>query len=55
MLRTLGTLPFFGARLQVPNAAGVFDEHGALTDAKVRSQLTKYMVAFVQFVTRQAG
>ena len=55
VLRTLGTLPFFGARLQVPNAAGVFDEHGALSDAKVRSQLTKYMVAFVQFVTRQSG
>jgi chromate reductase len=55
VLRTLGTLPFFGARLLVSNAGKVFDEHGALTDAAVRTQLEKYMAAFAQFVTRQAA
>lgn len=58
VLRTLGTQPFFGARVQVPGAASVFDVHGKLTDAKVRGQLQKYMagfVQFVQFVTRQAS
>jgi chromate reductase, NAD(P)H dehydrogenase (quinone) len=54
VLRTLGTLPFFGARMQVSSAAKVFDEHGALVDATVRGQLTRYMAGFVQFVTRQA-
>ena len=54
VLRTLGTLPFFGARVQVSSAAKVFDEHGALIDATVRGQLTRYMAGFVQFVTRQA-
>ena len=54
VLRTLGTLPFFGARVQVASAAKVFDEHGALVDATVRGQLTRYMAGFVQFVTRQA-
>jgi NAD(P)H-dependent FMN reductase len=54
VLRTLGTLPFFGARTQVSSAAKVFDEHGALVDVTVRGQLTRYMAGFVQFVTRQA-
>jgi NAD(P)H-dependent FMN reductase len=53
VLRTLGTLPFFGARVQVSGAATVFDEHGKLVDAKVRGQLERYMAGFVQFVTRQ--
>jgi chromate reductase len=53
VLRTLGTLPFFGARVQVGGAAKVFDEHGALIDATVRGQLQRYMAGFVQFVTRQ--
>ena len=54
VLRTLGTQPYFGARVQIASAASVFDEHGKLLDARVRSQLTKYMAGFVQFVTRQA-
>jgi chromate reductase, NAD(P)H dehydrogenase (quinone) len=53
VLRTLGTLPFFGARVQVAGAGKVFDEHGALVDATVRGQLQRYMAGFVQFVTRQ--
>jgi len=52
VLRTLGTMPFFGARVQVPGAAKVFNEHGALIDPTVRGQVEKYMAGFVQFVTR---
>jgi NAD(P)H-dependent FMN reductase len=54
VLRTLGTVPFFGARVQVSNAAKVFDEQGKLTDPAVRGQVEKYMAAFGQFVTRLA-
>ena len=55
VLRTLGTLPFFGARLLVAHAGKVFDEHGALTDAAVRGQLEKYVAAFASFVERFAA
>jgi NAD(P)H-dependent FMN reductase len=55
VLRTLGTLPFFGARLQVANAAKVFDEAGQIVDATVRALLEKYMAGFAAFVARQAG
>jgi NAD(P)H-dependent FMN reductase len=54
VLRTLGTMPFFGARVQVSNAAKVFDEHGKLTDPVVRGQVEKYMAAFGRFVMRLA-
>lgn len=54
VLRTLGTLPFFGARVQVAHASKVFDENGALIDAAIRTQLTSYLAAFASFVIRQA-
>ncbi|HET7501491.1 MAG TPA: NADPH-dependent FMN reductase [Kofleriaceae bacterium] len=54
VLRTLGTVPFFGARVQVANAGKVFDEHGKLTDPTVRGQVERYMAGFAQFVTRLA-
>jgi NAD(P)H-dependent FMN reductase len=54
VLRTLGTLPFFGARLMVSHAAKVFDDHGSLVDAAVRAQVEKYMTGFAAFVARQA-
>jgi len=53
VLRTLGTLPFFGARVQLANAAKMFDEHGKLTDQAARAQVERYMAAFGLFVTRQ--
>lgn len=55
VLRTLGTLPFFGARVQVGNAGKVFDASGALVDETVRGQLAKYMTAYVQFVAKIAA
>ena len=54
VLRTLGTLPFFGARVQVSGAAKVFDDAGRLVDSVVRGQLEKYMAGFTAFVARQA-
>ena len=54
VLRTLGTLPFFGARVQVSSAAKAFDDQGRLVDPTVRGQLEKYMAAFAAFVARNA-
>jgi chromate reductase, NAD(P)H dehydrogenase (quinone) len=54
VLRTLGTLPFFGARVLVSGAAKVFDERGELIDEAVRRQLERYMARFSEFVARQA-
>lgn len=52
VLRTLGTLPFFGARVQVAHAAKVFDDDGHLIDAAVRAQLETYLARFAEFVAR---
>jgi chromate reductase, NAD(P)H dehydrogenase (quinone) len=54
VLRTLGTLPFFGGRVLVSAAAKAFDEQGALTDTAARGQLEKYMARFAEFVTQQS-
>jgi chromate reductase len=52
VLRTLGTIPFFGARVQVAHASKVFDASGALVDDAVRGQLERYLTAFADFVGR---
>lgn len=54
VLRTLGTQPWFGGRLQVPRAASVFDESGVLKDAAVEEQLKQFLAGYVTFV-RRAG
>ena len=54
VLRTLGTLPFFGGRVQVSGAGKVFDDHGLLVDPTVRAQVEKYMAGFAAFVARHA-
>jgi NAD(P)H-dependent FMN reductase len=54
VLRTLGTLPFFGARVQVSSAGKVFDDQGRLVDPTVRGQIEKYMAGFAAFVARNA-
>lgn len=51
VLKTLGTQPWFGARLQVSRAREVFDKEGNLVDARVREQLTKFMAGFAAFCT----
>jgi chromate reductase, NAD(P)H dehydrogenase (quinone) len=55
VLRTLGTEPWFGARLTVSRAAGAFDESGALKDAAVEDQLKKFLEGYVGFVERLKG
>src|SRR5215468_7473579 len=54
VLRTLGALPFFGARVQVSGAGKAFDDHGRLVDPTVRGQVEKYMAGFAAFVARHA-
>ncbi len=50
VLRTLGTRPWFGARLLVSRAGQVFNSSGELTDEAVRKQLGAFLNGFVQFV-----
>jgi NAD(P)H-dependent FMN reductase len=52
VLRTLGTVPYFGARVQISSAGKVFDERGKLADDAVRAQVERYMRGFVDFVSR---
>jgi chromate reductase, NAD(P)H dehydrogenase (quinone) len=53
VLKTLGTNPWFGARLQVARAGDVFDKDGALVDERVREQLRKFLAGFAAFVASQ--
>ena len=55
VLRTLGTLTWFGGRLMVPRAASVFDESGTLKDAAVEEQLRQFLAGYVSFVRRHGG
>lgn len=54
VLRTLGTKPWYGGRLMVSRAHGVFDENGMLTDDQVKEQLRAFILGFADFV-RSAG
>jgi chromate reductase len=54
VLRTLGTHPWFGGRLLVARAGGVFDESGALKDAAIEEQLKQFLAGYVSFVQRAA-
>jgi chromate reductase, NAD(P)H dehydrogenase (quinone) len=50
VLRTLGTHAWFGGRLLVARAGGVFDEAGALKDAAIEEQLKQFLAGYVSFV-----
>jgi chromate reductase, NAD(P)H dehydrogenase (quinone) len=52
VLRTLGTRPWFGGRLQVADAGAVFDEAGTLADETVEKLLGAFVRAFIAFVER---
>jgi NAD(P)H-dependent FMN reductase len=54
VLRTLGTHAWFGGRLLVARAGGVFDEAGALKDATIEEQLKQFLGGYVSFVQRAA-
>lgn len=45
VLRTLGTRPWFGAKLMVSRAGSVFEE-GSLKDEKIRGQLGGFLAGF---------
>ena len=49
VLRTLATLPWFGARLPVSRAAGLFDSEGKLIDAGTRDRLRSFVTGFAAF------
>lgn len=50
VLKTLGTQPWFGARLEVSRANNAFDANGRLVDEQIRARLAKFMQGFVEFV-----
>ena len=50
VLRTLGTRYWTGSRLLVSRAGQVFDEAGALQDARIKEQLQAYLAGFVSYV-----
>jgi NAD(P)H-dependent FMN reductase len=52
VLRTLGTDPWFGARVLVPRGGSVFDAEGKLVDEKIRERLRRYVEGFAAFVAR---
>jgi chromate reductase len=54
VLRTLGTRPWFGGRMQVSRAGNVFDAAGELTDEAIRAQLRNYLAGFVDFIRNRA-
>jgi len=55
VLRTLGTLPYFGGRLELASAGKVFDGSGEIVDAKVKELLGKYVAGFAKFVAEHAA
>ncbi len=50
VLRTLGTRTWFGGKMMVSRAGGVFNDAGELTDEAIRAQLQKYLAGFVAFI-----
>lgn len=55
VLRTLDTLPYFAARIQVPQAGQAFDAEGHLIDARIKGELEKAMRGFVEFAQASAA
>jgi len=52
VLRTLGTRPWFGGRLQVAEAKKVFDDNGKIIDERIQKELVKFVAGFADFVAR---
>lgn len=50
VLRTLGTAPWFGGRMQVPVAGKAFDGEGLLIDDVTRVRLEAFVNGFAAFV-----
>jgi chromate reductase, NAD(P)H dehydrogenase (quinone) len=52
VLRTLGVRHWTGARLMVPRAGQLFDEHGAIQDEGIRKKLADFVADFAAFAGR---
>ena len=52
VLRPLRTRVWFGGRLMVSRAGGVFDEAGNIKDEAIRTQLQQFMAGFAGFIGR---
>jgi NAD(P)H-dependent FMN reductase len=52
VLRTLTTQPWAGPRVYISNAAKVFDTEGRLTDESIRTNVTKFLLGFSEFIAR---
>lgn len=50
VLRTLGTAPYFGARVTAARVRDVFDADGRIVDETVRGQLQTFVNGFAKFV-----
>ncbi len=48
VLRTLGTAPWFGARLLIPHAGAAFDAEGSLIDEYARRRLGRFISGFAE-------
>ena len=55
VLRVLGANPWFGGRLQVSRAQGVFDGAGAIADAALKEQIGQFVRGFAAFVRARAS
>jgi NAD(P)H-dependent FMN reductase len=54
VLRTLGTLPWFGSRVMVSRAGSLFSPSAELTDAATREAVRKFIEGFIAFAEEQA-
>ena len=52
VLRTLGTLPYFGAKLMIGSANTVFAADGSLADTGTRDRVQQYLDGFANFVAQ---
>jgi len=50
VLRTLETRPWFGGRLLVSRAAGLFNAEGQLTDDSTKKKLREFLAGFADYV-----
>ncbi len=50
VLRTLETQPWFGGRLLVSRAAGLFDAEGHLTDEGAKKKLREFVAGFAGYI-----
>jgi len=48
VLRTLGTAPWFGGRMMLPQAGSAFNADGQLTDEDARRRLARFVNGFVE-------